>query len=348
MGNRSDTAVPTGHRTPPCAGDAEDVVSVHATAPTDAPAPGVDYRTLLEGSLDMIWLARIHGASHRFIYASPSSLDVLGVTPEAVLRSAPEDFYTPDSLEIIAADVDKIMRGHATSHVVVEAVRPDGRHIWLENKIRVLERNEEGELTVAVYLRDVTERKLLEDQLARMAFLDGLTGIENRRSFDAALEKEWKSMQRSQKPLSLILLDVDHFKAFNDNYGHLCGDDCLRTIARTVRSGARRPEDVVARYGGEEIAVLLPHTGLTSAARLAGNLCSSVEQLGISHRRNDARGVVTMSGGVSTAQGVRAGDVARANSLVLAADSALYEAKRLGRNRVETRELGEVAGAAPG
>jgi diguanylate cyclase (GGDEF)-like protein len=247
---------------------------------------------------------------------------------------SPAGIYTLESQAIIAEDVEKIRRGEPTSAVIVEAVRKDGRHIWLENKVRVLSRTADGTMHVAVYLRDVTERKLLQDRLAQMAFVDGLTGIQNRRAFDLALDKEWKRAARSGEPLSLILLDVDHFKVFNDTYGHLNGDDCLRAIAGAVRACIRRPDDVVARFGGEELAVLLPGTHTDGAAQVARRLCEGVSDLRIPHRGNDGRGVVTMSGGISTAVASPDGQVQMPDGLLLAADTALYKAKGLGRDQI--------------
>jgi diguanylate cyclase (GGDEF)-like protein/PAS domain S-box-containing protein len=299
---------------------------------------------LLEGSLDMVWLARVSHHSHGFLYCSPSSLPVLGYAPEELVGVSPAQIFTEESQQIIAEDVQRIRAGEPDSMVMVEAVRKDGRHIWLENKVRLLDRDAEGTMLVAVYLRDVTDRKLLQDQLAQMAFLDGLTGIQNRRAFDLALEKEWKRAARDGSPLSLILLDVDHFKIFNDTYGHLTGDDCLCAVAGAVRLGVRRPDDVVSRYGGEELAVLLPGTPAEGAEEVAQRLCAGVLDLQIPHSGNDGRGIVTMSGGISTAVACADGRVRMPHGLLAAADVALYQAKHQGRNQVVKSVLLKATG----
>jgi diguanylate cyclase (GGDEF)-like protein/PAS domain S-box-containing protein len=304
----------------------------------------VDFRMLLEGCLDMVWLACVSEHSHRFLYCSPSSAAVLGYTPEELLGIGLEKIFTAESRQVIDEDVQRIRAGEPNSTVMVEAVRKDGGRIWLENKVRVLERHIDGSMHVVVYLRDVTERKLLQDRLAQMAFVDGLTGIQNRRSFDLSLEKEWKRAARSGQPLSVILLDVDHFKIYNDTYGHLTGDDCLRSIAAAVQICVRRPDDVVARFGGEELAVLLPGTTPDGAEEVAHRLCAGVVDLGIPHAGNDGRGIVTMSGGVSTAVVSSNGRVCMPHGLLKAADAALYKAKNLGRNQVTSSVLLKAMG----
>ena len=299
----------------------------------------VDFQMLLEGSLDMVWLARVKASTHQYVYCSPSTTPVLGWTPAELVNMTPGDVFTPEAMSIIADDVKKITHGEQNTMVVVEAVRKDGAHIWLENKVRVLCRDVDGWMTVAIYLRDVTERELLQDRLAHMAFVDGLTGIDNRRSFDQAIDREWKRTLRTGSPLSLILLDVDHFKLFNDTYGHQVGDDCLRAIACAVRACVKRPEDLVARYGGEELAVLLPNTETDGAELLANRLCLAVTELRIPHSCNGGRGIVTISGGVSTAISRAGGSIKMPEGLLIAADSALYKAKNLGRNQVATSVL---------
>ena len=302
-------------------------------------APEVDFRMLLEGSLDMIWLAKVKDGVHRNIYCSPSSLQILGWTAEELLHLDLEPLFTPQSISVIKEDVDKISSGQQTSMVLVEAVRRDGEHIWLENKVRLLDRASDGELSVVIYMRDVTERKRLEDQLANFALIDGLTGIDNRRSFDQAIDREWKRTLRTGLPLSLLLFDVDHFKLFNDTYGHQVGDDCLRAIAHAIRANVNRPSDVVARYGGEEFAVLLPDTDADGAGVVANALCHHVADLRIPHNDNDSRGFVTISGGVSTALPRSGGTIKMPEGLLLAADAALYKAKNEGRNRIATSFL---------
>jgi two-component system, chemotaxis family, response regulator WspR len=167
-------------------------------------------------------------------------------------------------------------------------------------------------------------------ELQRLAALDPLTGIGNRRRFDQTLAAEWLRGQRDQRPLSLLICDVDCFKAYNDNYGHPAGDLCLKKAAAVLTEHLKRPADLSARYGGEEFAILLPDTTLDGALAVAEACRGHLEALAIEHG-DTAAGVVTMSIGVATlVPALGAG----AEQLVAAADEAMYEAKNGGRNRV--------------
>lgn len=166
--------------------------------------------------------------------------------------------------------------------------------------------------------------------LLRISALDGLTAIPNRRRFDEFLEQEWRRGLRTGGPLSLIMIDIDHFKNYNDTYGHQAGDHCLKCVAGLLSRGIKRPSDLVARYGGEEFAVVLPGTTLEGAESLAEALRTDVEAMDMSGEvPGSCR--VTISAGVAMAQPTRESGSAL---LVKAADSALYRAKREGRNRV--------------
>ncbi|MBN7825948.1 diguanylate cyclase [Bowmanella dokdonensis] len=172
--------------------------------------------------------------------------------------------------------------------------------------------------------------KLQSDLLREMALMDGLTGVANRRRFDEALNAEWRRSQRSKGLLSLIMLDIDHFKAFNDEYGHQAGDDCLKQVAKAVLSAVRRPGDLLARYGGEEFAIVLPDTGKQGAKEVAEAAADAIRELQIRHQPSD-HDQVTASFGVASL------DLARhssAKDLLEQADEALYEAKDSGRNKV--------------
>ncbi|MBR0647344.1 GGDEF domain-containing protein [Plastoroseomonas hellenica] len=171
-------------------------------------------------------------------------------------------------------------------------------------------------------------------KLAVLAATDGLTGLANRRQFDEALEREWRRAVRSGTPIALLLLDADNFKFYNDHYGHLEGDNVLRSIADCVRLLVRRPADTGARYGGEEFAVLLPETDAVGAAGVAERLRARVESLAIPHEGRP-EGRVTVSIGVAVAR-ARHGD--QDSVLVREADAALYAAKSTGRNRVATAD----------
>ncbi len=175
------------------------------------------------------------------------------------------------------------------------------------------------------------ELKMANEQLALLSFKDGLTGLANRRRFDEVLEGEILRLARSGQPLSLIILDVDSFKNFNDTYGHVAGDDCLRRVGGLIDSLVNRPPDLAARYGGEEFTVILPETNSQGAARLAEHIRVGIEQLAIPHATSRAADHITASLGVAT---VFPSALTAGNDLVKLADEQLYRAKSAGRNRL--------------
>ena len=180
--------------------------------------------------------------------------------------------------------------------------------------------------------------KLQADQLREMAFVDGLTGVANRRFFDERLEAEWRRCSRSRLPLALIMVDVDFFKRYNDRYGHPAGDDCLCQIAGALRLGLKRPYDLVARYGGEEFVCILPDTDMAGATAIAHSLEEAVRALQIEHADSSAQEVVTISLGVAFAP---PGPAKPAEALIRLADAQLYRAKQEGRARVCSDVLSE-------
>ncbi|WP_426112765.1 diguanylate cyclase [Massilia sp. PWRC2] len=195
--------------------------------------------------------------------------------------------------------------------------------------------HDDGGAMVAVVqtLRDMTDEKMAQAALEQLATRDGLTGLANRRCFDDTLHAEWTRALRQQQPLSLLMVDVDNFKAYNDANGHLGGDECLKRIARAV-SSEMRANDLVARYGGEEFAVILPNQSLKGAAIVAERIRSRVERLNLPHcdgAIHHGSGHVTVSIGAATA--IAAADTS-VQQLVAIADAALYRAKHMGRNRI--------------
>lgn len=163
-----------------------------------------------------------------------------------------------------------------------------------------------------------------------LSITDGLTGVANRRCFDETLRQEWSRAKRNGGPLSLLMLDVDRFKQFNDEYGHPAGDECLASVARAIKDHLRRPGDLVARYGGEEFAIILPGTGMEGARMVADRILATIGALSIAHA-GDPQGHVTASIGLAVRKPSRDGDP---DGLLKAADAALYGAKAAGRNRV--------------
>jgi diguanylate cyclase (GGDEF)-like protein len=187
-------------------------------------------------------------------------------------------------------------------------------------------------------LRERTQQ--LEDvnrKLAQISYLDAVTEVSNRRSFEEELTMEWRRSTRTGSRLSLLMIDIDNFKAFNDTAGHQAGDECLKKVAAVIDEGVRRAGDVVSRYGGEEFAVLLPDTDLAGASALAERIRAAVEDRFVHHPATQK--AVTVSIGVATASGRDDGEPSQ---LVRAADAALYRAKRDGRNLVRVADPAAV------
>ena len=186
-------------------------------------------------------------------------------------------------------------------------------------------------VVVKARVRTHVELKKYRDFLENTAYCDGLTAIANRRRFDEYYELVWNFAVRGSLPLSLIMIDIDHFKLFNDNYGHQAGDECLIKIANMLSTSVKRKTDVVARYGGEEFVCVLPNTGIDGALVMAENFRTNILSLQIPHIHSSAGNYVTISQGVSTT--IPTKDLSP-NALVLAADEALYKSKENGRNRI--------------
>jgi diguanylate cyclase (GGDEF)-like protein len=193
------------------------------------------------------------------------------------------------------------------------------------------------ELKVAVELalsKHAAERAATE-KMSELVLTDPLTGLANRRHFDQALASEWDRAARERHPLALLMIDIDHFKAFNDTRGHAAGDECLKAVARALRGHCARPGDLVCRWGGEEFAVVLPGTGASGAAHLARELVEVIRNLGLDHGKPGVSPCITISAGSAAAAPSDEGSVA---ALVERADAALYAAKRAGRNRAQAAD----------
>ena len=176
------------------------------------------------------------------------------------------------------------------------------------------------------------ELKSSRDHLKALSTVDGLTQVANRRKFDEAIEYEWRRSCRHQHPISLLMMDIDFFKTYNDHYGHLAGDECLKTIAREISTVVRRPADLFARYGGEEFVFLLPDIESRGAAFIAQKVQETIKRVNVSHAYSTVAGYITLSIGVAT----RVPQEGQShNDLINAADKMLYLAKQNGRNRIQ-------------
>lgn len=219
---------------------------------------------------------------------------------------------------------------HSNAHWGIMALALPAGKTWSADDIACAE-SLVHELSAAIAHAEQYQALLSANaNLQKLALSDGLTGLANRRRFDKHLGDEWQRLAREQRPLSLILCDLDHFKQYNDTFGHPAGDRCLTKVAAALKRGPRRPADLVARYGGEEFAIILPNTDTKGAWRIAQKLHSNIRALKIAHTADEERPYVTVTMGVST---IIPGHDATAQVLVQAADLALYHAKKQGRDR---------------
>jgi diguanylate cyclase (GGDEF)-like protein/PAS domain S-box-containing protein len=309
------------------------------------------YRSVFEDAGDLIFLTTAEG---RIVEANPACLGMLGYTRTELLNCSMADLYVDPRerarLKRIIEEAgtvrgfELVLRRKSGEHVeaiLAANLRRDaqGQVIGYQGILHDVTDRKQAERLREAYSQDL-ERQVrertqelseLNDKLQRLSDYDGLTGIANRRKFDSALETEWNRAKRSNAPLTLAMIDVDHFKAYNDHLGHLLGDDCLRRVAQALAESVRQSCDLAARYGGEEFAVILPGLEAGNATRVARKLCAAVMALGIPHGASPTADVITVSVGVATGVPEQGG---RPEALVQAADANLYRAKEQGRNRV--------------
>jgi len=292
------------------------------------------FRQLVEYSVDTIFRM---SPKCEILYVSPSVTRLLGYAPDELTGRIVFDLICEEDRHIALAAAKKSAEpGVESSPGTQRWMHKDGHTVWIEVNGRMVCTPEGLPHEIVIVTRDISERKALEEQLAKLAMTDSLTGLHNRRSFDELLEREWQRTLRSGSPTSLLLLDLDHFKQINDTYGHTVGDDCLRAAAQAVTFAVRRGTDLCARYGGEELAVILPDTDFEGAMQVGDNVRRAVHQLNIPHRENpEGDWLLSASIGVATALGRVGGTMRMPEALLQAADAALYRAKHLGRNRVE-------------
>ncbi len=301
------------------------------------------YKTILMASPDDITIADLSG---RIIMVSMAATKIFGYALEEAPGMSVMDFIVPEDHERAQANIVRMIRENYHGPNEYRAIRKDRSRFDIEVN-NALIRDQQGKpVRMVLIVRDITSRKKAERQIQELvqqlkierdlyhsnSLTDSLTGLANRRYFDNALRAEFARHQRLGSQLSLIMMDVDYFKKYNDHYGHLAGDECLRELARTLKSVGARAQDIVARYGGEEFAVILPDTDDQGALVLAERIRESVLMLGLPHTESDISEFVTISLGIASVADRHLTDGAQ---LVALADQAMYKAKNSGRNRSE-------------
>ncbi|WP_037085361.1 diguanylate cyclase [Neorhizobium vignae] len=294
-----------------------------------------EFRLLAEGSGDLIQRFNGHGIRE---YLSPSVREIFGVDAEAMLGTHILENLHEDDHDVVSQVMDRLREGSTRENMVVRRKRADGKQIWLETTLNRLPGGTGGtDIRIVAVTRDVTRQKNIQEELDTLANTDELTQLANRRSFNIHFEDMVLQAAQQRTPLSILMIDADRFKFFNDTYGHAAGDDCLRALADVVRGSIRRSKDFVARYGGEEIAVLLPDTDGAGASKAAENIRQRVAGLRLPHEKNLPWGYVTISIGMATFYPAR-GERLTTGELFERADHALYRAKNSGRNQVAAAE----------
>lgn len=277
-------------------------------------------------------------ASGRIQYTNPACSRYLGYAPGELSGAALDDLLAhsvaQEYLEMFSQSVLDGSAPHCRGAREVLIRQRDGTLRAMDFTLTPM--GAEQPLFVAL-LHDITHHKQSENALQRAAMVDPLTKIANRRHFDAFLDKEWQRALRSSQPLSLIVLDVDHFKGYNDSLGHVAGDACLQQVAMALQSHALRATDLAARYGGEEFVLLFGETGFEAARTLANAIRSHIEALNIPNPRSTTSPWVTASLGVATIVPTQIDDI---KDFFVQADRAMYAVKEAGRNGVRAVKTG--------
>ncbi|MFN4121101.1 PAS-domain containing protein [Acidovorax sp.] len=271
-------------------------------------------------------------AQYRRLYPISAPMIVPGSTFEQIARYGAERGQYPDAIGNEEAWLAQRIADHrAAQHAVLQRL-PEGRWVQADER-RTPQGGIAGVRTdVTQLVRKEQELATANAQLALLSTTDGVTGIGNRRRFDERLATEWQRCGRHQTPLSVILIDIDHFKLYNDHYGHLAGDECLRHVAQLLQGMTRRADEVAARYGGEEFVLLLPDVPQEDAIAMAQRCMARLREAALAHARSPTAPVITLSMGIASMVPRTDGG---SDTLVQAADAALYRAKSAGRNRFE-------------
>ena len=211
--------------------------------------------------------------------------------------------------------------------------------IVLTAKVRAMQRILQMRQSLVVMARKLDNANR---ELTRLSAVDGLTGVANRRQLEVMLDREWRRCARARQSMAVLIADVDSFKLYNDYYGHLAGDECLKAVAQALSRQLRRPSDFLARYGGEEFAAVLPNTDTEGVTRLAEAMCQAVRDLSMPHLGTEPSGSVTVSIGVAAALPQPGTSSQAIKALLARADTALYSAKRLGRDQVAVAEADDA------
>ena len=296
------------------------------------------YKTLLESTKAIPW--KIDWNSMKFAYIGPQIENLLGWSPAS--WASIEDWVErihPDDREYVVNYCVSQSKSGVDHEADYRALTKDGGYVWIRDVVHVV-RNSEGEVEALIgFMFDISERKKTEEklltlqkELEELSFNDGLTGISNRRKFDMVMETEWNNARRTRQSLSVMLIDIDFFKQYNDYYGHLQGDDCIRLVAQLLNSAVARPRDLVARFGGEEFVLVLPETDNASVLQIANKCQNLIRSQQIQHEKSSVSNLVTVSIGVSTI----VPEDNKLDKFIKSVDRLLYKAKKNGRNRIES------------
>lgn len=301
------------------------------------------YKTILMASPDDITIADLSG---RLLMFSDAATKMFGYEREEGPGKTILDFIDPEDHDMALANMVKMMQEGHSGPNEYRAIRKDRSCFDIEVNSALIRDRQGNPFRMVLIARDITHRKKADQKIQelvhqleverdlaqRNSLTDSLTGLLNRRFFDTALQTEFSRHKRTGSQLSLIMIDVDYFKKYNDYYGHLEGDDCLRQIARALKTASERGTDLVTRYGGEEFAVILPDTNRQGALVLSERIARSVLALSLPHADSDISEWVTLSMGIASAADHALAD---GSQLVELADQTMYRAKKNGRNRCE-------------
>ncbi len=295
------------------------------------------YKTLLESTKAIPW--KIDWSTMTFAYIGPQIESLLG-WPQSSWSSVNDwaDRMHPEDRDRVVNYCVSQSKGGLDHEADYRALTKDGSYVWIRDVVHVA-RRENGEIDSLIgFMFDISERKeseqqllVLQKELEELSFKDSLTGVPNRRMFDSVLDLEWTNARRNNQPLSVIMLDVDYFKQYNDHYGHIQGDECLKRVGRVLASAGTRPRDFFARYGGEEFVMILPETNAQSAQVLAERCRSLIFKEQIRHEKSAVSHVLTISLGVGT---IIPAQQSEPTDFILHVDRQLYRAKKNGRNRI--------------